>query len=53
MAEHHHIPSAAWAWLFWLLLACAWVIMLAGVSAVQEVTPSGEALCLQQGCDIC
>ncbi len=30
-------PSAAWAWLFWLLLGCGWVIMLAGVSALQQV----------------
>ncbi|KAI3428485.1 hypothetical protein D9Q98_007310 [Chlorella vulgaris] len=29
-------PSAAWAWLFWLLLGCGWVIMLAGVSALQQ-----------------
>ena len=31
-------PSAAWAWLFWLLLACGWVVMLSGVSALQNVS---------------
>ncbi|EFN55226.1 hypothetical protein CHLNCDRAFT_134486 [Chlorella variabilis] len=29
-------PSAAWAWLAWLLLGAGWVIMLAGVSALQD-----------------
>lgn len=28
---------ALFAWLAWLLLACAWVIMLGGVGALQQV----------------
>jgi hypothetical protein len=32
-------PSAAWAWLFWLLMGAGWVLMLSGVSALQQVCP--------------
>ncbi|PSC69847.1 membrane transporter [Micractinium conductrix] len=29
-------PSAVWAWLFWLLLVCGWILMLGGLSALQN-----------------
>ena len=31
-------PSAVWAWLFWLLLVCGWILMLGGLSALQNVS---------------
>lgn len=30
-------PSAAFAWLFWLLWVAGWIIMLSGSSALQQV----------------
>jgi hypothetical protein len=30
-------PSAAFAWMAWLLLLAGWLIMLSGVSALQNV----------------
>ncbi len=39
-------PSAALAWLAWLLAACGWVIMLAGVGALHDVSEPRQSACL-------
>lgn len=36
-------PSAAWAWLAWLLVGIGWILMLSGLSALQRVSRGLEA----------
>lgn len=37
-------PSAAFAWLAWLMAVCGWILMLSGLSALQRVSPAALAM---------
>ncbi len=41
-------PSAAFAWLFWLLWVAGWIIMLSGASALQQVRCKSYMRCASE-----